>query len=76
VGIWLSNVFGLGLNLICYTNGTETAWRFRPEYGIGLSRFKLAYGYNISLSNKDFENITRSNISLNVLLDLGKVKDR
>lgn len=44
--------------------------------GFGLSSFKIVYGYNISLTNKDFEKINKSNISIMVLLQLKKIKDR
>lgn len=76
VGLWFSNAIGMGLNLIYYTDFDNSALRFRPEIGIGLSRFKIVYGYNISLTNKDFEKVNKSNIGLMVLFGLKKVKDR
>jgi hypothetical protein len=76
VGLWFSNGIGMGLNIIYYTDLDNTALRFRPEIGIGLSRFKIVYGYNIPLTNKDFEKINKSNIGLVVLFGLKKVKDR
>jgi hypothetical protein len=76
LGIWFSNAIGLGLNVIYYTDLDNTAWRFRPEIGVGLSRFKIVYGYNISLANKEFEKINKSNIAVMVLFGLKKVKDR
>lgn len=44
VGFWIGNGIGLGLNVICYTDGEDAAWRARPEIGVGLSRFKIVYG--------------------------------
>jgi hypothetical protein len=76
IGLWASNGLGMGLNLIYYTDLDDSALRFRPEIGIGLSRFKIVYGYNISLTNKDFDKINKSNIGLMVLLGLKKIKDR
>jgi hypothetical protein len=76
VGLWFSNGLGMGLNLIYYTDFGDSALRFRPELGIGLSRFKIVYGYNISLTNKDFEKINKSNIGLSILLGLKKIRDR
>ncbi len=74
-GIWLSNsIGGIGLNLICYSDLEQTAWRFRPEYGLGMTRFKLVYGYNIALTNKDFKEVNKSNISLNILVSFLKIK--
>ena len=44
--------------------------------GIGLSRFKIVYGYNLALSNKNFEKVNKNNISINFLFSLRKIKDR
>lgn len=76
VGVWVGGGLGIGLNLIYYTDFDKSALRFRPEIGIGLSRFKIVYGYNISLTNKDFEKINKSNVGLVVLFGIKKVKDR
>lgn len=76
VGLWFGNGIGMGLNLICYTDFDEAALRFRPEIGIGLSRFKIGYGYNLSLTNKNFEKVNKSNIGMVILFELKKVKDR
>jgi hypothetical protein len=73
VGMWVGGVAGgLGLSTIYYTDFDEGAWRLRPELGLGLSRFKLAYGYNVTLTNKNFEKVNTHNISLNVLISLRK----
>lgn len=76
VGVWFGGGLGIGLNLIYYTDFDNSALRFRPEIGIGLSRFKIVYGHNISLTNKDFEKINKSNIGLVLLFGIKKVKDR
>jgi hypothetical protein len=76
VGVWFSNGLGMGLNVIYYTDLDDAAWRFRPEIGIGLSRFKIVYGYNLSLANKAFDKINKSNICIMALFGLKKLKDR
>jgi hypothetical protein len=75
LGVWLgSDTGGIGLNLICYTDGKSEAWRLRPEMGLGLSHFKLAYGYNLALSNKEFDNVNKSNISIQVMIGVKKLR--
>lgn len=75
LGVWFgSDTGGLGLNLICYTDGKSEAWRLRPEMGLGLSHFKLAYGYNLVLSNKEIDNVNTSNISVQVMIGVKKLK--
>ena len=74
VGLWFGNGLGMGLNLIYYTDMDDSALRFRPELGIGLSRFKIVYGYNVALTNKDFDKVNRSAIGIMVLFGLKKLK--
>lgn len=76
IGFWAGNGFGMGVNIIYYTDFENSALRFRPEIGVGLSRFKIVYGYNLLLTNKDFDKINKSNISLMLLLQLKKIKER
>jgi len=76
IGLWFANGIGIGLNVIYYTDLDSSSWRFRPEFGIGLSRFKIVYGYNIALTNKDFEKVGKNNIGVMVLLGLKKIRDR
>ena len=52
-GVFLTGGFAMGAQAIYYTNGTEGSFVLRPEYGIGLFKFKITYGYNFRLSNKD-----------------------
>jgi hypothetical protein len=76
-GFWVAGgAGGLGLSAIYYTDLAEGAWRLRPELGIGLSRFKLAYGYNITLTNRGFEKVNKHTISLNVLISFAKKRSR
>lgn len=76
IGIWMGNGVGIGLNAIYYTNFHASSLRFRPEIGFGFSTFKLAYGYNVPLTNKDFNQINKNNISLMVLFQVKKIIDR
>lgn len=73
VGVWAGGgVAGMamGLNLIAYTDFNEWAVRFRPEIGMGFSQFKLAYGYNVPVTNREFDRIHRHNFSFTFLLPL------
>lgn len=54
LSLWGSNVIAYGLNLINYTNFNESTLVFRPEAGIGLDTFRLSYGFNYRLNNKNF----------------------
>lgn len=45
--------YAMGFHLIHYTNFKKTSLVFRPEWGIGMERFKIAYGYNFRLSKRD-----------------------
>jgi len=77
IGVWAGGGVGLvavGLCTIYYTDFDKGTWRLRPEIGFGLDRFKLVYGYNIPLTNKEFDKINESNISLTVLLQIKKMK--
>ena len=76
-GFWAAEqAGGLGLSAIYYTDFESGAWRLRPEAGIGLSRFKITYGYNIPLTNKSFEKVNRNNICLNILIGIKEVRKR
>jgi hypothetical protein len=77
LGLWAGSASGgVGLNLIYYMHSKGEALRLRPEIGLGLSSFKIVYGYNLVLTNKDFQGINRNIISLNVLLRLMTLKKR
>lgn len=67
IGAWISGGIGglaLGGNLILYTTGSESSLRFRPEIGMGLEGWKLTYGYNFALSNRDLTGINTHVVSL------------
>ena len=54
----------MGLNLLYYTNFSHyNNLVFRPEIGFGFGKFKLVWGYNISLNRTAFDMIRRNNIS-------------
>jgi len=77
IGVWAGGGSGgiaMGLSTIYYTDLDKGTWRLRPEIGIGLDFFKLVYGYNIALTNKDFDPINRDNISFVFLLRIKKIK--
>lgn len=57
IGVWISGGMAFGLNAIYYTDFDDGAFVLRPEIGFGLLGFKLVYGYNWNLTNKDFMGI-------------------
>lgn len=68
LGFWWGGGIAMGLSTIFYTDFAQRAWRLRPEAGIGVDRFKLVYGYNIALSNSEFDKINSHTASLALLL--------
>lgn len=77
-GAWISggsSALAIGINMVCYTDFEEYSLRIRPELGIGFGIWKVVYGYNIPITNKDFEGINRSNIGIALLFDIRKLKE-
>lgn len=64
----------IGINLINYTDFEKNAIRFRPEFGLGFGYFRMIYGYNFAITNKDFEGINSHLFGINVLLDIKNLK--
>lgn len=58
VGVFVTGGFAMGAQAIYYTDGTESSFVLRPEYGIGIFKFKFTYGYNFRLSNKEMPGIS------------------
>lgn len=73
-GVWIGGGLAFGLNLIYYTDFDESSLRFRPEIGIGMGNVKIVYGYNIPLTNKNFNRINKSNIGIAVMFGVKKIK--
>lgn len=48
----------------------ENSLKVRPEVGFGYQSFKVNFSYNISIYNKDMDNISKAMLSLNYLLPL------
>lgn len=65
-----ANMMDMGLSMIHYTNFEENSIRFRPEIGLGFGKFRLYYGYNFALTNRDFEDVNDHLVGINILLDL------
>ncbi|WP_196888829.1 hypothetical protein [Aureivirga sp. CE67] len=71
-GVWIGGGnagMNLGLNLVNYTDFKENSICLRPEIGIGFSNFRIVYGYNLAMTNNDFNKINTHNIGLNILFD-------
>ena len=63
--------FSLGLNGIYYTDFKQGSFIIRPEFGLGVDRFRFAVGYNVStFSNDQFNELkdAKGQFMLNVLL--------
>lgn len=73
-GVWIGGGLAVGLNLVYYTDFDESSLRFRPEIGMGLGNVKIVYGYNIPLTNKNFDRINKSNIGIAVMFGVKKIK--
>lgn len=65
-----AGMMDLGINLINYTNFEENSIRFRPEFGLGFGRFRLYYGYNLPITNRNFLDVNNHLIGINLLFDL------
>ena len=77
VGAWIGGGIAgiaLGINTICYTDLAHTAWRIRPEIGMGFDRWKVVYGFNFAVTNRNFSGVPKNVISLVYLFGLFKVK--
>ncbi len=77
IGVWAGGGVGgmaMGLNLIYYTDLTQSSLRIRPEIGMGFGRWKIVYGYNIPLSNRNFEGVNKSNIAIALMFGVKKIK--
>jgi hypothetical protein len=71
VGVWASALFAVGAEAIYYTNFDDGSLCLRPAVGFGWSDFKLMYGYNIPITNKDMKGVNGSNFSLTFFWRLG-----
>ncbi|MDH6309144.1 hypothetical protein M2451_001715 [Dysgonomonas sp. PFB1-18] len=70
VGFWFGGGLAFGGSLIYYTDFHNSSLRIRPEIGIGLDRMKVTYGYNIALTNKNFNGINKHNINFAFLIGI------
>ncbi len=76
IGFWVTNGLGLGMNIIYYTDGDLTRFCFRPEAGLGLSRFKVAYGYNLTFGKSQLTGINEHNVTVQYLFKLKVLKNK
>jgi hypothetical protein len=70
LGGWFGGGVAMGLSTIFDTDFEEASWRLRPEVGLGLDAFKVVYGYNFVLTNREFKGINSHTFSLVFLLRL------
>jgi hypothetical protein len=64
----------LGGCAIYYTNFKEGNFVLRPEFGVGIERFKIVYGYNIKFKDKDSDRFNRHLISFACLITVKTMK--
>lgn len=77
IGAWVGggmSGLAVGANLIYYTDFEQSSLRIRPEIGLGFGRWKVVYGYNIPLTNKDFDGVNNSNIGIALMFGVKKIK--
>ena len=73
IGVWIAGGFGIGLNLIYYTDFDKSSLVFRPEIGIGLDKAKLVYGYNWDWT-KGLNSINKHQVGLTYCFTLKRLK--
>lgn len=73
-GVFATGGFAMGAQAIYYTDGTEGSFVLRPEYGIGIFKFKLTYGYNFRITNKDPAGINSHMLNLVYCFRLKRLK--
>lgn len=74
VGCWFGGGLALGASLIYYTDFSAAALRLRPEIGSGFQNWRIVYGYNIPLTNRGFQGINKSHVSIVFMFGLKKLK--
>jgi hypothetical protein len=75
VGFQTMGGLALGGSLIYYTNFHAGSLVIRPEFGVGMERFKMVYGYNFSLTNKDFDRFNRHLFGFTYLISVKTIKN-
>lgn len=75
IGGWFC-VDGLcfGGALIYYTNFNSSSLSLRPEFGLGMDKYKFTVGNNFALTKKDFYGINKPNLSLVILFGLKQIR--
>ncbi len=68
LGVFAGSIFGLGANALYYMNPDEGSLCLRPEIGMHCPYFKLSYGYNIPVTNKDMKGINGSNLNITIFI--------
>lgn len=74
-GAWVNGGQSIELHLVSYTDFEEMTPRFRPEIGVGVSVFRLVYGYNFPLFNKGFIGVNNHNFGLSIMLKVKTLKE-
>ncbi len=75
IGVWLSGGVAIGLNLIYYTDFDKSSVVFRPEFGFGIDKVKLVYGYNWGWTNS-LNTINQHQVGLTYCFTLKRLKQQ
>jgi hypothetical protein len=68
-----SSAMGFGCDLIYYTDFDKGSLTLRPDIGFSVSKFRIAYGYNFKMTNKDFAGINRGVLHISYSIRLKKI---
>ncbi len=72
VGFWVAGGFAWGMHLIYYTDFHRSSLQFRPAAGVGFDRFFFFYGWNVRITNKDFNPTSTNMFGMNFFFDVKK----
>ncbi len=64
---------GLGISAVYYTDLQAHSLRLKPEIGLGMHNFKIAYGYTFDINGADAFSVPRHSISVTLLFRLKKL---
>lgn len=74
-GVWAHWLFDAGLAMVCYTDFNHYNVKMRPELGVGMSRFRLVFGYNVpTINNKAFKELQKNNVQVCMQVTIGVKK--
>ncbi len=73
VGGYMEGGMAMGAYLVHYRQGAENCTVFRPEFGIGIFKFKITYAYNVGLTRHRIDGINTHMVSLSYAFRLKRL---